>query len=740
MWWAGRCRTSPQDAVQEFQVATNRFSAELGRSAGSVINVVTRSGGDTPQGSAALFLRDQRWQALPATARSRRRRRSAVRPPAGCLHVRRSAAAASASSASGRWRSATRTAACWSAFATPRRGRSDAPTPRRRSTICSARFALDWRASAADDVMIRYSGSAKTTSAASTRGAGDRHARRSGSSRATACTRVLGTWTRVLSPRAVNSLSVSYSDFDNAIAPVEPGVQLTFPSLQAGSSFRVPQGTIAEALAVRRRVLARARHASVEVWRAAAARGRPVRPRRVPRRPHRAGRGLPGLRSQRRRARRRRRPAVCGHVAERQARSGSGDSRRRQRASRRLRPGRLARPSAALTEPRPPLRNRHRREQHQPGRRTESDRRAVRRRLPRQRDTNNWAPRVGFNWSTADARHERPRRLRHLLRPRHAADPIARARPRRAGAADRSARRQRVLHGSGDRPRAAVRANALEPVHRVHPARRRRLRASTSSIRDLQNPKVQQMSLGIERQLGRGRCCASTSSTTTARDFIIGRTVGTVFNPVVGGPDRVVNLESSAETDYDALLVEFERRFSGRFGFRAAYTLSAGVQLRQRRSDSVRQRPDRSRTTSRASTGRRRTTSATGWRCRVSSISAPGSSSPGSWTLASGVPMDILMPSGADRASRPFSGTPAVAVFTSAGELNSVHPATERQRRASTASCCRSSRTARASTTRSIHSTSACSRDVSRRPVPHRGAGRGVQPLQRDQHPRHVTP
>ena len=36
--------------------------------------------------------------------------------------------------------------------------------------------------------------------------------------------------------------------------------------------------------------------------------------------------------------------------------------------------------------------------------------------------------------------------------------------------------------------------------------------------------------------------------------FLIGRTVGEVFNPVVGGPDRVVNIESSARTKYDALL------------------------------------------------------------------------------------------------------------------------------------------------------------------------------------------
>src|SRR6185436_6785628 len=43
--------------------------------------------------------------------------------------------------------------------------------------------------------------------------------------------------------RALNEFSVSFSDFDKAITPVAPGVQLTFPSLLDGSSFRVPQGT-----------------------------------------------------------------------------------------------------------------------------------------------------------------------------------------------------------------------------------------------------------------------------------------------------------------------------------------------------------------------------------------------------------------------------------------------------------------------------------------------------------------
>jgi hypothetical protein len=56
--------------------------------------------------------------------------------------------------------------------------------------------------------------------------------------------------------------------------------------------------------------------------------------------------------------------------------------------------------------------------------------------------------------------------------------------------------------------------------------------------------------------------------------FIIGRTIGAVNNPVVGGPDRVVNLESSVKTKYDGLLLSLEKRFANRYQFRASYTLS----------------------------------------------------------------------------------------------------------------------------------------------------------------------
>ncbi len=49
----------PLDAVQEFSVVTNNFSAQYGRATGGVVNVVTKSGSNTYEGTAYEFWRTQ---------------------------------------------------------------------------------------------------------------------------------------------------------------------------------------------------------------------------------------------------------------------------------------------------------------------------------------------------------------------------------------------------------------------------------------------------------------------------------------------------------------------------------------------------------------------------------------------------------------------------------------------------------------------------------------------------------
>jgi hypothetical protein len=55
--------TVSQEAVQEFQVVTNSFAPEFGRSAGGVVNVVTKSGTNDFHGNVFGFLRDKSFQA-----------------------------------------------------------------------------------------------------------------------------------------------------------------------------------------------------------------------------------------------------------------------------------------------------------------------------------------------------------------------------------------------------------------------------------------------------------------------------------------------------------------------------------------------------------------------------------------------------------------------------------------------------------------------------------------------------
>ena len=94
---------------------------------------------------------------------------------------------------------------------------------------------------------------------------------------------------------------------------------------------------------------------------------------------------------------------------------------------------------------------------------------------------------------------------------------------------------------------------------------------------NLGTPYVQQFNLGAQYEITRDLTVSLDGIHSFGTSFIIGRFVGTAFNPAVGGDDAVVALEGSAKNWYDALLVNVQKRFSNRFTFNASYTLAKSL-------------------------------------------------------------------------------------------------------------------------------------------------------------------
>jgi outer membrane receptor protein involved in Fe transport len=239
----------PEDAVQEFQVATNRFSAELGRSGSAVVNVVTKSGTNRVHGSASIYERDKSLQAAspvfnptdgfsaPSGQNPEFRRQQysgtlggpLVRDKAwwfGAFEYRDEIGGVVVGSRN---------------LATKHIDTSFASVP---LTDPMGTLRGDWNFSDKDSLSLHYSverlaatGAASFLSGQPIGSASERQSLHNDFQT------FQGSWTRIITPVLLNRVSYSFNNFINATTPIATAPELDFPSIADGSSYRVPQQT-----------------------------------------------------------------------------------------------------------------------------------------------------------------------------------------------------------------------------------------------------------------------------------------------------------------------------------------------------------------------------------------------------------------------------------------------------------------------------------------------------------------
>ena len=567
-----------QDAVAEFQVATNRFSAELGRSASSVINVVTKAGANQMHGSFSFFERDRRLQGLPATYNrglnqtlpfDRQQYSATLGGPLkqdrlfwfGAFEYRNQDGAVLVGERDVAARQIRRTFA---------------PAPL-DDLLGLAR--VDWLPTVYDSLNFRYAierlDSTDATKLDRAIGSASQRQKLRNEHQA-----FLANWTRTFSSTVLNSLNFSVNNFENVTNPIATGPQYTFPSIQDGVSFRVPQATkmnrlqFSDTLSYIRGAHAFKFGADIQ---------------RID-----AGFDL-GVFQQGR----------IEFVQDFAQADFNGDGKVDDNDLLFAVTLRSSKPTQALVIPDT--------DNNYFAFFAQDDWRATRRltlnfglryeldtnlnnnswyanrnpivqsfyRGDRKRDTNNFAPRVGFNWATNSGRFSvyggygiyYDRITLQIASLERGLDGRALAVEVRAGNAltDPTGAPIFINPMTGRfQPFAPTLSNPFTGF--ILPG------AGASGINiidnNLQNPMVQQMNLGVQYEFVKDFVVRADFLHNHGTKFIIGRTIGTVNNPVVGGPDRVVNLESSVKTKYDGLLLSVEKRFSRRTQFRASYTLS----------------------------------------------------------------------------------------------------------------------------------------------------------------------
>ena len=669
----GPIQNISQEAIREFQIATNRFSSRLGRSGSSVINVVTRSGTNDLHGSGSFYFRDSALQGLPATFD-----RSLTQSPP---FDRQQYAFALGGPISrdrawffGSFENRNQDGVVLVGtrdLATRSIRRDFAPAPLDDFLTTNR---IDWNASDKDQLNFRYSFQRENGTAASSlvRSIGSASQRQTGKNKSHS---FLANYTRIISPRDVNSFSFSFSDFINQTLPVTPGPQLTFPSIQDGASFRVPQQTKQRRFQFSDTfTLIRGNHSiylggeiqyvqsdlDLKVFQ----QGRieliedfPDFDRNLDGRvddndllfavtlrsgfPERSLL-LPDTNS----------TYFAGFIQD--------DWRIHPQFSLNI---------GLRYELDTDVKNVSRTDELNP---------LI---LPflageRGRDKNNFAPRIGFNYSTSD--------LRTSI---HAGYGIY---------YDRVTLEIQTLERGLDGRALPVEVRAgniffidppflFDPVNGVFPPGAPTLAnpftgfvipgAGAGGINiidnDLQNPMVHQMNVGVQHEFSNDFALRADYVRNVGTHFIIGRVIGTVpLNPVVGGPEIVKNLESSVRTKYDGLLLSLEKRFSKRYQFRASYTLSRSANYANDDQIPFSNGPidsnDLRREYGPTPNDQRHRFSLSGLfqlpgDIRLSPI----------LTLASTVPMDILLPDGSSRVCE-LSRNAGARQFQTGAELNAV--------------------------------------------------------------------
>jgi hypothetical protein len=652
----------PIDAVQEFQIATNRFGADLGRSASSVINVVTRSGSNAYRGTAALFLRDDAWQELPSIFDEttgtppfdRQQLSGAVGGPIRRDHLFWFAAAEFRHQDG-----AVLVGARDTVTRTIRRSFAAAPL---QDTLWSLR--LD-TGGATNRFTARYAGEWATDTAASAveRALGSATQRQEALNRYNS---LLGSWTTTPSSSFVNALNVSVSTFLNETAPLAIAPQLTFPSLQDGASFRMPQGTsqtrwqIADSSTLVRgahnlRFGGELHRVDSEFRLGVFQQGRIELIQDFPTFDHTGDGRIDDndllfavtLRSGKPNQALNLPDSDNTHVAGFLQDDWSVSSRLQLNLGLRYEIDTEVNNQSRVGDLNPIV-------------------------LPfvtgeRTRDTNNVSPRVGFAWTPLDnGLLVRGGYGIYYDRVVLQIQSLERGLDGRALPIEVRAGNVFFLDPNTGRlpPFAPTVSNPFTGF--VLPG----AGASGINVIDphLQNPMVQEFHLGIEQPVFGARARVDVVHN-RGTHFLIGRTLGEVFNPVVGGPDRVVNIESSARTEYDALMLSVDRPFAGGHSFRAAYTLAKAFNYANDDQIPFLNGPvdptDLRREFGPTPNDRRHRFVASG------QTRLPGAVNLAALlTLSSGVPMDIMMPDGQTRVpvlQRNAGGRQ----FHTAGELNS---------------------------------------------------------------------